>query len=255
MNEMKNPPGPSRAQKNHSLKPRAVDRQTSVLLLLAAASMAFGCGNSDSDSGGCDGILVGRNCVDTVTNCTDPLALNFNDAATEDDGTCEYTGTQLEPNDTINAGFQECNAPRTNCDFSGVAIGDNDNLANRFLDVDFYRVQIFPNETVTVELFAKRLSTSSRLDTVLTAFGDNTGFLIEDDDGPPGSLSTDSLLTIDTGANPADDFIFFGVSTFCNSDYNALVEGSGSLTDDADCVVEKDIPLGRYEVRVTVSEN
>lgn len=253
MNEMKNPPGPSRAQKNHSLKPRAVDRQTSVLLLLVAASMAFGCGNSDS--GGCDGILVGRNCVDTGPGCTDRIADNFNDAATEDDGTCEYPGTQLEPNDTINAGFQECNAPSLNCDFSGVAIGDNDNLANRFLDVDFYRVQIFPNETVTVELFADRLSPSSRLDTVLTAFGDITGLLTEDDDGAPGSLTQDSLLTIDAGPNPADDFIFFGVSTFCNSNYNALVEGSGSLRDAADCVVEKDIPLGRYEVRVTRSDS
>ena len=45
MNEMKNPPGRSRAQKPRRLKPRAAFRQAGVLVLLVAASMAFGGGD------------------------------------------------------------------------------------------------------------------------------------------------------------------------------------------------------------------
>jgi hypothetical protein len=49
MNEMKNPPGRSRPQKPRRLKPRAAFRQAGVLVLLVAASMAFGCGSGGGD--------------------------------------------------------------------------------------------------------------------------------------------------------------------------------------------------------------
>ena len=49
MNEMKNPPGRSRPQKPRRLKPRAAFRQPGVLVLLVAASMAFGCGSGGGD--------------------------------------------------------------------------------------------------------------------------------------------------------------------------------------------------------------
>ena len=51
MNEMKNPPGRSRPQKPRRLKPRAAFRQPGVLVLLVAASMAFGCGSGGGDDG------------------------------------------------------------------------------------------------------------------------------------------------------------------------------------------------------------
>ncbi len=51
MNEMKNPPGRSRPQKPRRLKPRAAFRQAGVLVLLVAASMAFGCGSGGGDDG------------------------------------------------------------------------------------------------------------------------------------------------------------------------------------------------------------
>jgi len=49
MIEMKNSPGRSRPQRALRLKPRAVGRQTGVLVLLVAASMAFACGGSSDD--------------------------------------------------------------------------------------------------------------------------------------------------------------------------------------------------------------
>jgi hypothetical protein len=52
MNEVNNPPGRSRPQKPRRLKPRAACRQTGVLVLLVAASMAFGCGSGGGGSKG-----------------------------------------------------------------------------------------------------------------------------------------------------------------------------------------------------------
>jgi hypothetical protein len=88
-------------------------------------------------------------------------------------------------------------------------------------DVDFFKVVLQAGQSLTIDVDARSLSTSSTLDSVLRLF-DSRGREVAFNDDSNGSF--DSLLSVT--AQSAGTF-YVGVSGFGNSSYTATRAGSG----------------------------
>ena len=97
-------------------------------------------------------------------------------------------------------------------------IGDG---AYRRRDVDIYQVDLAEGDTFIVDIDARSLSSRSRLDSFLRLF-DSDGRQLARNDDANGSL--DSFLSYDV---EAEGTYFVGVSSYGNSRYRPVREGSG----------------------------
>ena len=105
-------------------------------------------------------------------------------------------------------------------------------------DVDLYSLALTAGTTVTFNIDAQTLSSSSPLDSYLRLF-DATGTEVaaNDDDG----TSFDSLLSYTATATGT---YVLGISAYGNSSYDPLAAGTGSVADS----------MGRYTLRASLAE-
>ncbi|MBL9002079.1 MAG: S8 family serine peptidase [Phycisphaerae bacterium] len=136
-----------------------------------------------------------------------------------------------ETNDTLATATPVIFDAGGQANFQGVTLG---NGLSGNLDVDIYRIDIPRGAFISAEIFAKRLTNPSTLDSYLRLFDANGQQLASNDQ----SAGSDSLINffVNTGGT-----YYVGVSGFGNDRYNPNVAGSGATQS-----------TGTYDLRMRV---
>jgi len=135
-----------------------------------------------------------------------------------------------EPNDTLGTATRVSFNASGQATFTGVTLG---NGAFAGLDVDIYRVDLTGPGQLTAEIFAKRLSGGSSLDSWVRVFNSRAEQIAFNDN----FYGNDSYVDVFVNTGGA---YFIAVSGYGNNNFNPLVAGSGTSQSN-----------GEYNITIT----